>query len=88
MLVTDMPLWADCPFRKRVPAAIEIRRGLNEGIDMVTFWHPETELHVDVDASLVRTPQGRGKRLRPILDQLQWAIDYKRAGGNFASAAE
>ncbi len=78
MLVTDMPLWEDCPFIERIPKPIEVRRGLNEGVDYVAFWDPVHEIHVDVEAKLLVTPNGRGKYLETILENLQFFAHNKR----------
>lgn len=41
MLVTDLPIWADCPFP--VPPEIEVRRGSHDGQDCVSLWHPKSQ---------------------------------------------
>lgn len=40
MLVTDLPIWADCPLP--VPPEIEVRRGSYDGQDCVALWHPKS----------------------------------------------
>lgn len=47
LLVTDIPVWADCPFRDQVPGWIEIRR---EG-GVICLRSPAHELHVSLEVS-------------------------------------
>lgn len=50
-LVTDLPIWTDCPFP--VSKGIEVRRGKFE-IDepeMIAFWRARTRQHVTFVAS-------------------------------------
>lgn len=87
MLVTDMPIWADCTFRDDVPQALEIRVGDTESGRMIVFWDPANELHVDVKYGALLNPHGREDRLKPILSQLSRAAEYKANGGTFAPSA-
>jgi len=50
MLVTEVPVWTDCPFSSAVPDGVEIRRGrMPEWPDeMLIFWMPKAQKHVDV----------------------------------------
>lgn len=45
--VTDFPIWADCPFKDKIPASIEIRKGRVGEQEIETLWWPEKGLHVD-----------------------------------------
>ncbi len=50
-LVTDIPIWEDCPFRAQVPVGYEIRlekNGVAENVDMLVIWSSEHEIHVDI----------------------------------------
>jgi hypothetical protein len=49
-LVTDLPIWTDCPFRERVPDNIEIRRGVMFGLDTLVLWDSRGQRHVDLHA--------------------------------------
>lgn len=54
-LVTDLPLWTDCPFR--VPKDIEVRRGKTAGDEpeIIALWNPKTQKHVDFDADIINS---------------------------------
>ena len=46
MNVTDLPIWTDCPYRDKVPAEVEIRKGDCDGEELTAFWHPTLRRHV------------------------------------------
>jgi hypothetical protein len=50
-LVTDIPIWKDCPFR--APKGIEIRRGKpsNDEPEVIVLWAPRMQKHIDFDAT-------------------------------------
>lgn len=58
-LVTDLPIWTDCPFA--VPKEIEVRRGKFDQSEpeMISFWHPLTQRHVDLIAESLTTEDVR-----------------------------
>jgi hypothetical protein len=45
-LVTDLPIWTDCPFV--VSQGVEVRRGtaVADGPDIVALWNPSAQRHV------------------------------------------
>jgi hypothetical protein len=54
-LITDLPIWTDCPFR--APKEIEVRRGkpTDDKPEIIALWNPKTRKHVDFDADIVNS---------------------------------
>lgn len=53
MMVKELPIWADCPFRGLIPAEYEVRKGDVAGIgEMISIYSPQHEMHVDTIAPL------------------------------------
>jgi len=73
MLVTELPIWDDCPFRKHVPVHIEIRLGVLNEIDTIAFWDPEAEIHVAVP----KKSFDRRSSLEAILRNMNYFRDHK-----------
>ncbi len=75
--VLDLPIWTDCPWRNKVPAEIEIRRGTvyaDQG-EVVSFWWPKQQLHVDVVADeTVIGIDGAERVVPPMLSNLAGAV--------------
>lgn len=57
-LVTDLPIWKECPFC--APKGIEIRRGKfdEDELEMIVLWAPRTQKHVDFQADHPVTESG------------------------------
>jgi len=53
LLVTDLPIWTDCPFQ--APKDVEVRRGkiAEDEPEIIAIWNPCTRKHVDFDADVV-----------------------------------
>jgi hypothetical protein len=46
MLVSDLPIWAECPFEIE---GVDVRRGTNElGHDVIVFCERGTDRHIDM----------------------------------------
>lgn len=88
--VTDFPIWDDCPFRDRVPACIEIRKGKSGEQTVLAFWWPEFEFHVDMDADKLELddPDELSKMLEVVMGNLTGAVFNKEFPGRFAETLE
>ncbi len=57
MLVTDLPIFEAFEPKTLVYDLCEVRRGLTpEGNDVLVFWRPDAQLHVDMSAKGVSFP--------------------------------
>lgn len=56
-LVTDLPIWTDCPYQ--CPKALEIRKGrrIPDEPELVVLWDPKTRRHVDLEVETLTAEQ-------------------------------
>lgn len=76
MVISEVPLWDDCPFRHRVPDWIEIRRGDVFGQTVTVFYAPKHELSLDFTGPIEHT-------LGPALGNLGLAAFEQEHPGEF-----
>lgn len=75
-LVTDMPIWRDCPFRHMLPNWVEIRK---DEEDNIVLWSPQHQLHVDISA-----PDGIDEQtVRAMFNSLGGAVFDREYPGEF-----
>lgn len=62
-LVTDLPVWADCPFQYS-RKTLEVRRGKFEPDEneMVVIWHKTAQKHIDLPTPLDAAGFNRAKK--------------------------